>query len=414
MAARSRSSKAVDVIDLSPDQEAAIDMIQQWFRSGGEEFRLGGLAGTGKTTIITHLPGLLRLPYGSGVEFVAPTGKAASVLARKLPTQFAATTVHRFMYQPLPVHCDACEGDEACHGNNSNRCRALTEDGNGVCRLSFRWNPPDPPPKLVICDEASMVGNAMYGHLQEVGSQLLFVGDHGQLAPIDGGVTLMNESNLDVKLERIHRQVANSPILRLAMMARAGKPIVPRRYGPGVECLLGSSIREGFDADENTLLLCYTNAMRKKMNALMRRGLGHKSDHPEPGDRVVCLRNNFTAGVANGQIGEVVSCRVLGQFYRLTVRMVDTDVEYNGVCLIDQFNEIGPQRFMRGVDMWTYGYCLTTHKAQGSEADRVIIIQEDKMRFMRKSERQRWMYTAITRAKKSLTIYTPIYGGASE
>lgn len=400
-------------MNLSPDQETAIDMIQQWFKSGDEEFRLGGLAGTGKTTIITQLPELLRLRYGPDVEFVAPTGKAASVLARKLPSAYTATTVHRFMYQPLQIHCDVCEGDENCHGLNSPRCQSHGEpDGNTVCRLSFRWNPPNPPPKLVVCDEASMVGSSMYEHLKEVGSQLLFVGDHGQLAPIDGGVTLMNEDNLNVKLERIHRQVANSPILRLAMMARSGRPIVPGLYGPGVECFVGSKIKEGFDADEDTLLICYTNGMRKRLNKMMRAGLGHTSDHPEPGDRVVCLRNNYNAGVANGQIGEVLSCRVIGQFYRLTVRMVDNNLEYTGLCLIDQFHEQGPQRFMRGIDMWTYGYCLTAHKAQGSEADRVIIVQEDKMRFMRKSERQRWMYTAITRAKESLTLYTPVYTGA--
>jgi exodeoxyribonuclease-5 len=193
------------------------------------------------------------------------------------------------------------------------------------------------------------------------------------------------------------------------MKARRGEKIHPGRLGD-VEVRLGSDvIKHGFDADKDTLLLCYTNAMRRKLNGMMRTGLGITEPQPVPGDRVVCLKNNFSQGVMNGMIGEVEQCDAVGQFYRLTVRMCDNGLVYRGMCQAKQFHEEDGARFIRGIDQWTWGYCLTVHKAQGSEADRVIVFQETQMKYMKPVERRRWLYTAVTRAKKSLTMYTPIY-----
>lgn len=47
-----------------------------------------------------------------------------------------------------------------------------------------------------------------------------------------------------------------------------------------------------------------------------------------------------------------------------------------------------------------YGYCVTCHKAQGSEYDKVLVFDES-MSF---NDRFSWLYTAITRAKKELVI----------
>ena len=50
----------------------------------------------------------------------------------------------------------------------------------------------------------------------------------------------------------------------------------------------------------------------------------------------------------------------------------------------------------------TYGYALTCHAAQGSEFDKVLVIEEpfpfDKV------EHQRWLYTAATRASDKLVL----------
>ena len=53
--------------------------------------------------------------------------------------------------------------------------------------------------------------------------------------------------------------------------------------------------------------------------------------------------------------------------------------------------------------MFDYGYCLTVHKAQGSESEGVVLFEEW-MPWMDEDERRRWLYTGITRAKERLLI----------
>ena len=48
-----------------------------------------------------------------------------------------------------------------------------------------------------------------------------------------------------------------------------------------------------------------------------------------------------------------------------------------------------------------FAYALTVHMAQGSEWDKVLLIDES---AAFREDRTRWLYTAITRAKERITI----------
>ena len=52
-------------------------------------------------------------------------------------------------------------------------------------------------------------------------------------------------------------------------------------------------------------------------------------------------------------------------------------------------------------DDFDYGYALTVHKAQGSQWNDVVLFDES---WAFKETRQRWLYTAITRAAERLTV----------
>ncbi|MFR8055484.1 MAG: ATP-binding domain-containing protein [Bilophila wadsworthia] len=50
-----------------------------------------------------------------------------------------------------------------------------------------------------------------------------------------------------------------------------------------------------------------------------------------------------------------------------------------------------------------YGYALSVHKAQGSEWERVLLIDE-RNRYMSDDDYTRWLYTGVTRTKERLLI----------
>lgn len=379
-------------IDWSPDQSRAISQIVQWFREASADgIRFGGLAGTGKTTIAAHISQALGLSI-SAVAYCAYTGKAAQVLTRKL-TQFGvtaeATTIHSLIYRPQDTHCSACPSQRgrSCHQARDLSCG---------CGLVFNAvDELDPMLSLIIVDEASMVDGEIYSDLASYDIPIIWMGDHGQLPPVNGSFSLMER--LDIKLETVHRQVADSPILQLAMQARNGLPIAYANYAPGVRKT--KVLELDIDTEEDHLILCYTNANRVWLNTEVRRLLGYPANRPVPDDRVICLRNNRKAGIFNGMLGTVVSVQDRPNAYFLEVSPDNTKTNYRGIVSAEQFGQ--PKTLISNLDLWDYGYCLTVHKAQGSEAERVTMLDD----FPYWAEdRSRWLYTGITRARKELTI----------
>ena len=52
---------------------------------------------------------------------------------------------------------------------------------------------------------------------------------------------------------------------------------------------------------------------------------------------------------------------------------------------------------------WDYAYALTVHKAQGSQWDSVVVIDEARaLKYAVGIDPKRWRYTAITRAAKAV------------
>ena len=78
--------------------------------------------------------------------------------------------------------------------------------------------------RLIVLDEVSMVGEEMARDLMSFGKPILVLGDPGQLPPIKGEGAFTSDAP-DVMLTEIHRQAAESAIIRLATMARQGEPI---------------------------------------------------------------------------------------------------------------------------------------------------------------------------------------------
>lgn len=404
-------------MQFSPDQEQAIKAIKHWADSGREEFRLGGLAGTGKTSISALLPQLL----GTGsIQFAAPTGRAASVLTKKMGIE--ARTLHSILYvaESYITHDRDCKCDQD-HPlrNDLNAC--VDEEGKllpctrigCICPSKIIWTKrsemmePEPMADILVIDESSMVGQVLYADVRELPCRKIWVGDYGQLPPVMDGRGVLSEANLDAKLTQIHRQSGNeagSNIVDLAHAVRTyGKEAARAWGGPGVMVKHMPVSAAKLKADPDRMVICWKNSTRVVQNTQMRRRLGFT----EPlvvGDKVICLKNNREAMVFNGQMGIIKE--ILGEtkfVYKVVIAMEDGNT-FTGDLVKAQFGQQKTLNDSYG-NLFDYGYCITAHKSQGSEADEVVVLMEG-YQDMGAGD-PRWAYTAITRAKKNLTLVMP-------
>jgi len=363
-------------IELSPEQTLALGFIKDWYENARVPgcpniFRLGGYAGTGKTTMIRHI---LRDKTFRSVAVCAFTGKAADVLNRK---GVGASTIHSLIYY--------VEVNELTHEVTFNLKEHLDYD-------------------LIIVDEASMVSTEIYQHLCGFGIPLLFIGDPGQLEPVGENPNLMRDPNYT--LIQIHRQALESPIIAFATAVRqGGAGYQPNRFGSKEpDLIFQNKLLKGELLQSANQIICARNKTRQQINQRVRANLGFSmQDGLHEGEKLICLRNNKEAGVFNGQLMWVEG--IVSESAR----------SYTIAARIDGYN------FTREIELWAdpfyrpiedkehiskrlvyadFGYCITAHKSQGSEWDHVLVIDE----WMPPKiwDMARWRYTAITRAAKKL------------
>jgi exodeoxyribonuclease-5 len=160
--------------------------------------------------------------------------------------------------------------------------------------------------------------------------------------------------------------------------------------------------------DSDMMVLTGYNRSRTRLNQGIRQLLGFETPTPSQGDRVICLKNNHREEIFNGMMGTVLDVterRVDGlDFYDAEIELDDEDHPYFGKISKEQF---GQERTDRNppeeIDLFDFGYALTVHKAQGSQAKKVVVFEE---RFSRMDDEmwRRWLYTAVTRAMEELYV----------
>lgn len=125
------------------------------------------------------------------------------------------------------------------------------------------------------------------------------------------------------------------------------------------------------------------------------------------GEKVICTFNQHSHGFMNGEQGiveEYSECEDEHGETEMRVRLLSlTDgrsrtVEFNPASF-DTDPEVA-QDARKSIGGFDYGYCVTIHKAQGSEWENVLVYEESIRR-----EYAKMMYTAFTRAQKRLTVY---------
>lgn len=375
---------SVQDMQFSPEQDQALKAVGKWLKEGRSPiFRLFGYAGTGKTTLARYF----AEHVDGEVQFAAFTGKAAQVLRSKGASN--ARTLHSLIYRP--------RGEEA-----------IEDEATGKTSIAptFSLNRQSPVAKaaLIVVDECSMVDEQLGRDLMTFGTPILVLGDPGQLPPISGG-GFFTEHEPDYLLTEIHRQARDNPIIRMAMDVREGRALEYGDEGRARVISRNEVTQELVLAADQVLV--GTNRTRKRYNQRLRELKGFNAEYPQAGDKLVCLRNDPAKGLLNGSLWKVMtsSKETVKPGVNLLVAPEDEDRGVAKIKLLKaQFEnpdaEI-PWQTKKRFDDFDYGYALTVHKAQGSQWDNVVLFDES---FAFRDTRERWLYTAITRAAEQLTI----------
>ncbi|MFZ5425159.1 MAG: ATP-dependent DNA helicase [Patescibacteria group bacterium] len=382
---------------LSEDQKKAIKTLYLWYKAANKPpyITLGGYAGTGKTTTISIFrKAIYKDNKEVKVAFCSFTGKGAVVLKNKLKeagtiySKDFVGTIHSLIYSPIISKGGEIMGWE-------------TKD-----ELKY---------DLIVIDEASMVDSQIWNDLLYYKIPIIAVGDHGQLPPINGNFNLMEKPQL--KLETIHRQAEENPIIKLSVLARNEGLIPLGEYGKNVKKLTNAQFegRELVDEllrgyNKDMLILCGYNSTRIKINNYIRGALEYETSEPQFNDRVICLKNNRKQNIYNGMLGNIVQIyKEDPDWYYAEIELDEEGQYYKGLISVDQFGASETLNFKedrkksRKGDLFDFGYALTVHKAQGSEANRVVVFEE---RFAKMDDDtwRKWLYTAVTRAAKELYV----------
>lgn len=285
--------------------------------------------------------------------------------------------------------------------------------------------------KVVVVDEVSMLPKDMWDLLLKYDVYVIACGDPGQLSPVDRDQSTDVLDHPHIFLDEVMRQAQESDIIRLSMDVRAGKRLTPYR-GHDANVVRKKDLVDGMYswADQ---ILCATNRTRANINNFMRAAQGRDIE-PEIEDKLICLNNSWDTKstiqqdpLVNGTIGNITDMELVTIPYRIHLDCVEapvlitslkTDSDFYSNVFIDYTALTTGKKFFTDKQEYAirhnkendyplpiefnYGYGVTTHRAQGSEWGKVLVLEEwfpnDR------EEHQRWVYTALTRASSRLTL----------
>ena len=412
---------------------------------------LKGYAGTGKTSLVAVLVKVLP-SFGFKVRLLAPTGRAAKVLARY--SRKSAFTIHKMIYQ------------------------LKQDDGKGPVfqlRKNYAKN------TIFMVDEASMVPEGEYFNavlsdliqyvFQHQSNKLILIGDNAQLPPVGQSKSLaLSETHLNQKyglttrsleLNQVMRQSMDSGILinanGLRLQLKNNPPDI--RFNlkyPDIFKMTGDRLEDGLRyayhkyGIQETVVICRSNKNAVFYNRNIRHSLFYFEEELEAGDQVMIVRNNYfykpenspMGFLANGEFVEISKILSFDEKYGyrfadVEIRLLDdpsnqtlmvkvfldtlhsphpslTDQQYK--LLLEQVR--GEYLNQNGDDLQEalkndpylqalqikFAYAMTCHKSQGGQWKAIFM---DKGYISAEQQDQdflRWLYTGVTRATDELFL----------
>lgn len=446
----------------TPKQRLALEMLARFVLQGEKDhiFLLKGFAGTGKTTLVATLVGSLGKIKRKAV-LLAPTGRAAKVMS--VYSKREAFTIHKKIYFPKNRAGGAIEFvlapnkhrntlfivDEASMIPDSPTDSKLFGNGSLLddliqyvqsghhCKLILIGDTAQLPPVKLDLSPALDPDRLSLGHGREVDSLEL----DQVMRQVEGSGILHNATNLR---EQLQSQFYGDFKFELGKF----RDIVRLTDGMEIQEAIDSSYRE--NGKEETALIVRSNKRANLYNQSIRERILYLENLISVGDHMMVVKNNYfwlspnsEAGfIANGDLIEILELFSIQDLYgfsfaQVKVKMVDYPDQkpFETVLLLDTINAETPslpfeegnrlyqevskdyahekskyKRFL-GVKNNKYfnalqvkfSYAITCHKSQGGQWDTVFVEQPYLPNGVDR-DYLRWLYTALTRAKRQIYL----------
>ena len=443
-------------------QDIALQQLATYILSNKKDaiFLLKGFAGTGKTTLVGTLVNSLWKTTMKSV-LMAPTGRAAKVMSNYSKTQ--AFTIHRKIYFPKKQSGGGVQFilapnkhrdtifivDEASMIPDTPADSKLFENGSLLddllmfiysghnCKLILIGDTAQLPPVKLVLSPALDAQKLELNYNKEVTS-----------LELDEVVRQAEDSGILVNATLLREQLQSGYFDSFQFETDGFNDIVRLIDGHEIQEAIDTSYSE--NGKEETAFIVRSNKRANLYNENIRARILYLENEIAVGDYMMVVKNNYfwldpksEAGfIANGDIIEVLEIFAIKELYtfkfaEVKVQMVDypNQKPFETVLLLDTIqaetpslsyedgnrlyqsvmedyeNESSKYKKFLGVKSNKYfnalqvkfSYAITCHKSQGGQWNTVFVEQPYLPNGVDK-EYLRWLYTAVTRAKKQLYL----------
>ncbi len=443
-------------------QDRTINLLADFILSKNNKklFLLKGYAGTGKTTIVGTLVKNIKKAKQS-VVLLAPTGRAAKVISNYSHKE--AFTIHKKIYYPKSK-----KGEGVSFSLQKNKHRhtifivdeaSMIPDNNTESKIFENGS--------LLDDLIQYVYNGNQCKLLLIGDTAQLPPVKLDVSPALDKFTLENyygKNVISIELNEVVRQQENSGILFNATKIRNNLDegfyesfkLQSENFPDVIRPLDGQELMDALDdcysnqGNEESVFIVRSNKRAYLYNQNIRTRILYQESELATGDYLMVVKNNYfwletnseASFIANGDIIEVLEIFSIKELYgfkfaTVIIRMIDYPnmKPFETVLLLDTLSSETPslsyeesnklyQEVMKDYEHETskykkfmavkkniyfnalqvkFSYAITCHKSQGGQWDTVFVEQPYLPNGIDK-EYLRWLYTAITRAKKKLYL----------
>ena len=450
-------------LDYQPNEgqevfiEMLVDLIKRKYKK--DLLVLSGYAGTGKTSLISSFIKIAG-KHGYRTKLLAPTGRAAKVIGNY--SNKKAFTIHKVIYQRKALKNGAVAFEIAY--NPYNHTIFFVDEASMISDYTMPTNSNPWSNRNLLEDLFEYVFSGTNNKLILIGDEGQLPPVGADFSPALNPEYLMHTTfDIEVvfhQLTEVARQAQDSGILKNATEVRniTGYDDLQLKIN-NVDFIdleggsLQDAIEECYDRDgvEETLIVCRSNKRANQYNGHIRSRVFYYEEEISSGDLIMAVKNNYTAlpessepgFIANGELMKITKIIRREEMYgfhfvdayvklsdypnmdEIKVKLIVDTIHSESPSLsredqkrlffevekdyMDEknrnkrFKKIMEDPYFSAIQV-KYAYAVTCHKSQGGQWENVFIDQGYLHPDAKNKEYLRWLYTAITRAKKKVYL----------